>query len=152
MKIKSTFADSEEVPLVNTCLGPNINPSLIIEDIPAGTQSMVLIFEDADASPNPWTHWMLFNIPPHINRIEEGKLPPGATEGLANNHSFGYEGPCPKYFKGTHHYWFRLYALDTILDLPKNSEREDVEKKMKNHIIDKAELLGLCTSPEYINA
>jgi len=152
MRIRSTFEDNQDIPKANTCLGENINPALLIEDIPEGTQSLVLIFEDADASPKPWTHWMLFNIPPTTTAIKEGTIPQGATEGLANNHSFGYEGPCPRYFKGTHHYWFRLYALNTILELPKNSEREDVEEKMKNHIIEKAELLGLCTASEKIEA
>jgi len=152
MRIKSTFEESQDIPKPNTCLGENINPPLEFEGIPAGTKSLVLIFEDVDASPKPWTHWMLFNIPPTVTKIEEGAIPPGATEGLANNHSFGYEGPCPRYFKGTHHYWFRLYALDTILDLPKASEREDVEAKMQGHILEKAELLGLCTASETIEA
>ena len=98
--------------------------------------------------PKPWTHWILFNIPVTTGIIKEGSIPKGAVEGLANNHSFGYEGPCPKYFKGTHHYWFRLYALDSQLDLPAATEREEIEEKMKDHIIEKAELLGLCTAPE----
>jgi Raf kinase inhibitor-like YbhB/YbcL family protein len=152
MKIKSSFNHSETIQKNNTCLGENISPELEFEDIPENAKSMVLIFEDVDATPKPWTHWMLFNIPPATTKIKEGTIPEGATEGLANNHSFGYEGPCPRYFKGTHHYWFRLYALDTVLDLPGNSEREDVEEKMKSHIIGKAELLGLCTAPETIEA
>ena len=152
MKIKSTFQHNEEILKPNTCLGKNINPPLEFEDIPEGTKSLVLIFEDVDATPKPWTHWMLFNIPPSVTKIEEGTIPEGATEGLANNHSFGYEGPCPRYFSGTHHYWFRLYALDTVLDLPKNSEREDVEERMKDHVIEKAELLGLCTAAEKVEA
>jgi Raf kinase inhibitor-like YbhB/YbcL family protein len=152
MKIRSTFDDNQLVPEVNTCLGQNISPALQFEDIPAGTRSLVLIFEDVDATPKPWTHWMLFNIPPTVTAVQEGTIPDGATEGLANNHSFGYEGPCPRYFKGTHHYWFRLFALDMVLDLPENSEREDVEEKMKDHIIEKAELLGLCTASETIEA
>lgn len=152
MRIKSTFEENQDIPKPYTCLGKNINPPLEFEDIPTKARSLVLIFEDIDASPKPWTHWMLFNIPPGVTKIEEGTIPPGAIEGLANNHSFGYEGPCPRYFKGTHHYWFRLYALDTILDLPKNSEREDVEEQMQGHILEKADLLGLCTAPETIEA
>lgn len=148
MKIKApAFIQGESVPEKYTCLGPNINPSLQIEDVPENAKSLVLIFEDIDATPKPWTHWMLFNIPPETKMIDEGSIPAGATEGLANNHSFGYEGPCPKYFNGTHHYWFRLYALDTILNLPAATEREDVEKAMGGHIVAKAELLGLCTAP-----
>jgi Raf kinase inhibitor-like YbhB/YbcL family protein len=144
MEIKSpAFAYGQTVPEKFTCFGPNINPPLQFNNLPAETKSLVLIFEDVDATPKPWTHWMLFNIPPSLKEVREGSIPEGATEGLANNHSFGYEGPCGKYFKGTHHYWFRLYALNTVLDLPASTEREELEEKMKAHIIDKAELLGL---------
>lgn len=149
MKITSSvFRHGEHIPQMFTCLGPNINPPLQFENIPENTQSLVLIFEDIDAAPIAWIHWMLFNIPATTTTVNEGAIPDGATEGLANNHSFGYEGPCPKYFKGTHHYWFRLYALDTKLDLPAATEREEVEEKMKDHVIENAELLGLCAAPE----
>ncbi|WP_374165181.1 YbhB/YbcL family Raf kinase inhibitor-like protein [Arcticibacter sp. MXS-1] len=148
MKLKTVFEHNEEIPRPYTCLGPNISPPLEFEDLPADTQSLVLIFEDVDAAPKAWTHWMVFNIPPATLKTEEGTIPEGAVEGLANNHSFGYEGPCPRYFQGTHHYWFRLYALDTMLDLPAESEREDVENAMQGHILEKAELLGLCTRPD----
>jgi Raf kinase inhibitor-like YbhB/YbcL family protein len=149
MELKSPlFKHGEIIPEYYTCLGPNINPPLQIEDVPPNAKSLVLVFEDVDATPKPWTHWMLFNIPVVTGIIKEGSIPKGAVESLANNHSFGYEGPCPKYFKGTHHYWFRIYALDTQLDLPAATEREEIEEKMKDHIIEKAELLGLCTAPE----
>jgi len=149
MELKSPlFKHGEIIPEYYTCLGPNINPPLQIEDAPPNAKSLVLVFEDVDATPKPWTHWMLFNIPVVTGIIKEGSIPKGAVESLANNHSFGYEGPCPKYFKGTHHYWFRIYALDTQLDLPAATEREEIEEKMKDHIIEKAELLGLCTAPE----
>lgn len=142
------FQHGEVIPESYTCFGPNINPPLQFSNIPAATKSLVLILEDVDAAPKPWTHWMLFNIPPTTARVKEGTIPDGAVEGLANNHSFGYEGPCGKYFKGTHHYWFRLYALDEKLNLPAATEREEVEEKMKHHIIAKAELLGLHIAPE----
>ena len=149
MELKSPlFKHGEIIPEYYTCLGPNINPPLQIEDVPPNAKSLVLVFEDVDATPKPWTHWMLFNIPVVTGIIKEGSIPKGAVESLANNHNFGYEGPCPKYFKGTHHYWFRIYALDTQLDLPAATEREEIEEKMKDHIIEKAELLGLCTAPE----
>lgn len=151
MEIKSSlFNHGEAIPKNNTCLGPNINPPLQFENVPPQAESLVLIFEDVDATPKAWTHWMLFDIPSTTKEVSEGKIPEGATEGLANNHSFGYEGPCPKYFKGTHHYWFRLYALDAKLNLPAATEREEVERLMQDHVIAKAELLGLCTAPENI--
>ncbi len=131
------------VPEKYTCFGANINPPLQFSDLPEETESLVLIFEDIDATPKPWTHWILFNIPRSVKEVGEGNVPNGAVEGLCNNHTFGYEGPCGKYFSGTHHYWFRLYALDKVLDLPAATEREDVEEKMKEHVIAKAGLLGL---------
>lgn len=151
MEIKSPdFKNGEAVPQPYTCLGANVNPPLQLENVPAEAKSLVLIFEDVDATPKPWTHWMLFDIPPTTTEIQRGSIPQGATEGLANNHSFGYEGPCPKYFKGTHHYWFRLYALNKKLDLPAATEREEVEARMQEHIIAQAELLGLCTAAEKV--
>jgi Raf kinase inhibitor-like YbhB/YbcL family protein len=147
MKLFSAdFKWGEQIPTEYTCLGPNINPSLQFENIPAGTASLVLIFEDVDATPKPWTHWMLFNIPPDTTEIKKSSIPGGATEGLANNNSFGYEGPCHKFFKGTHHYWFRLYALKEKLNLPAHSNRETVEKEMEGKIIAESNLCGLCTA------
>ncbi|MCJ8210327.1 YbhB/YbcL family Raf kinase inhibitor-like protein [Mucilaginibacter sp. RS28] len=150
MKITSVFEHGDEIPVRYTCLGPNISPPLNFEELPEGTVSMVLILEDVDATPKPWRHWHVFNIPASTTTVEEGQVPQGAVAGLCNNHTFGYEGPCPKYFKGTHHYWFRLYALDTTLDLPDASEPEDVQNAMVGHILDSAELLGLCVSPENV--
>ncbi|TCS87248.1 PBP family phospholipid-binding protein [Anseongella ginsenosidimutans] len=146
MQILSVFKEGEAIPTAHTCLGPNISPPLELKDIPAGTQSLVLIVEDIDAAPKAWTHWLVFNIPPGTGHVNEGKIPSGAIEGLSNNHTFGYEGPCPKYFSGTHHYWFRLYALDIVLGLPRESEREAVEEKMNGHILEEAVLTGSCTS------
>jgi len=149
MEITSAlFKHGEHIPKLFTCLDRNINPPLNFAVVPPKTKSLVLIFEDVDAAPKPWIHWILFDIPPETTELTEGTVPPGATEGLANNHSFGYEGPCPKYFKDTHHYWFRLYALDTKLNLPPVTEREEVEEKMKAHVIGKAEMLVSCSAPE----
>jgi Raf kinase inhibitor-like YbhB/YbcL family protein len=147
MEIKSpAFEHGQAIPQQYTCLGSNINPPLDFVQVPPGTKTLVLIVEDIDATPNPWTHWLLFNIPASETVIKENAIPPGAAEGLANNHSLGYEGPCPKYFSGTHHYWFRAYALSDVLDLPAATEREAVEKAMQPFILDQAALMGLCTA------
>jgi Raf kinase inhibitor-like YbhB/YbcL family protein len=138
------------MPLVYTCLDANINPPLVIDDVPENTVSFVLIFEDVDAQPKAWTHWLLFNIPPLTRIVHEGQIPAGATEGLANNHSFGYEGPCPRFFSGTHHYWFRLYALDAMLDLGADSEREAVESAMQGHVLSEAFLEVICVSSSQV--
>src|SRR6266498_261372 len=127
MKLRSSvLQENQPIPQKYTCLGENINPPLEFEDIPSKTKSLALLFEDSDATPVPWIHWLVFTIPPTTTRIEEGSIPKDGTEGLANNKSFGYEGPCPKYFTGVHHYYFRLFALDTILKIPKTSDKEAV--------------------------
>ena len=145
MKITTAFENNQEIPAIYTCLGKNISLPLHFENLPETTKSLVLIFEDADAEP-VWTHWLLFNIPPEAVQTEAGKIPAGATEGLANNHSFGYEGPCPKYFKGIHHYYLKVFALNATLNLPAASEREAVEKAMEGCIVDSVVHVGICSS------
>lgn len=146
MNLKSVFESNQEFPELFTCLSENINPPLFFEDIPEGTKSLILSLEDTNATPTPWIHWLLFNIPPTVTSIRQNEIPEGATEGLANNKSFGYEGPCPKYFSGTHTYLFTLTALDTVLDIPKESDKTAVEKAAEGHILAKTEFVGLCTS------
>lgn len=146
MILKSVFENNQEIPQPHTCLGANISPPFTFQDIPEKAASLVLMAEDMDATPDPWTHWLVFNIPPHTKSVEEDQIPAGGTEGLANNHSFGYEGPCPKYFEGTHHYRFSLFALDRQLALTAQSEREDVQKAIQGHVIEETALIGLCTS------
>lgn len=146
MRITTAFDHQGEIPAKYTCLGQNISVPCRVEEMPPGTRTSVLIFEDLDALPVPWTHWMVFNIPPSMAVMPEGAIPPGATEGLANNHSFGYEGPCPKFFQGVHRYRLVVFALDISLDLPAASEKRDVLEAMQGHVIDHAEVIGLCTS------
>ena len=145
MTIKSVFDHATEIPKIYTCFGPNVNPPLFIDEVPEEAQSLVLMFEDLNSAPL-WTHWMLFNIPVTTTEIKEGTIPEGAVEGLANNHTHGYEGPCPKYFEGIHHYRYRLFALDTVLDLPAATERDVVEQQMQGHVVAKADLEGICNS------
>lgn len=140
------FKNGEPIPEKYTCLGENINPPLDFIDVPKTAQSLVLIIEDIDATPKPWTHWLIFNILPSEKGIQEGRIPKFAMEGLSNNHTFGYEGPCPKYFKGTHHYLFRLIALNTRFYISGEVEREELEVFMDGHIIEEAVLMGTCTS------
>lgn len=145
MKIKSVFENQTKIPSQYTCLGLNINPPLAFEEVSYKTKSLVLLVEDIDASPAPWTHWHVFNIPPTTKSVKEGQIPDGASEGLCNNHTFGYEGPCPTYFNGVHRYVFKLYALDKQLDLPSATEPEQIKEVMNKHIIETAELIGLCS-------
>jgi len=143
MEIASVaFKDRQPVPTAYTCDGANVSPPLTFSDIPANAKSLVLMVEDVDAPANPWVHWLVFNIPPTTTTVRPDSIPDGATEGLANGGTHGYEGPCPRYFAGTHHYKFRLLALDTWLDLPAASTRADVLARAEGHIIAEALLVG----------
>lgn len=147
MLLQSTaFSDNHEIPKQFTCLGENVNPPLEITEMPQETKSWVLIVEDRDATPIPWIHWLIFNIPPKITAIAAHSLPVGSTEGLANGNTFGYEGPCPKYFTGTHHYTFTAYALDTVLQLERDVTAHDVRSAMNGHILAQTALSGICTA------
>ncbi|ODT79070.1 MAG: YbhB and YbcL [Nitrosomonadales bacterium SCN 54-20] len=128
----------------HTCMGENISPPLEFGDLPAETKSLVLIVEDRDATPIPWVHWLVFNIPPDTTTVSAGSIPADGTEGIANGGTHGYEGPCPKYFHGTHHYHFQLFALNVVLDLSASADKTQVAASMKEHIIDSATLVGLC--------
>jgi len=125
-------------------MGENTSPPLEYGGVPAQTKSFVLIVEDRDAGPAPWVHWLVLNIPPTTTSVPAGHIPDGGTEGIANGGTHGYEGPCPKYFSGTHHYYFQLFALDTVLDLPATADKPQVVASMQNYIIDSATLVGLC--------
>lgn len=142
MKLTSpAFGNNLPIPSKYTCDGEDINPPLEISEVPEGTQSLVLIMDDPDAPVGIWDHWVVWNINPSIISIEENSVPEGAVQGM---NSFGkqpYGGPCPP--SGTHHYHFKLYALDTKLELDPSSKKEDVEKAMEDHILEQAELVGL---------
>jgi len=132
------FERNKLIPSKYTCDGDDVNPPLNIKGTPEETKSLVLIVDDPDAPMGTWDHWIVWNIPP-TNKIEENSVP--GTEGLNNFRRHSYGGPCPP--SGTHRYFFKVYALDTKLDLNPNSRKKDVEKAMKDHILAKGELVGL---------
>jgi Raf kinase inhibitor-like YbhB/YbcL family protein len=132
------FENNNLIPSKYTCDGDNVNPPLIIEGIPEKTKSLVLIVDDPDAPMGTWDHWVVWNISP-TNKIEENTVP--GTEGINDSRKHSYGGPCPP--SGTHRYFFKIYALDTKLDLNSNSRKKDVEKAMQSHILAKGELVGL---------
>lgn len=121
-----------------------MSPPLRFEGIPDLAQSLILTVVDMDAAPMPWVHWFVFNIPPGTKFIAEDKVPYGAVEGYANGGDPGYEGPCPIYFKGTHHYAFTIHALDTSLESMDTITVEDIEIILQEHTLEKAVLIGLC--------
>lgn len=144
MQITSrAFKHNHHIPSLYTCKETNINPPLEFSHIPQNSASLVLVVSDLDATPQLWIHWFVFNIPPATTKIEENTIPEGATEGYANGGTPGYEGPCPKYFSGTHHYSFMLYALDAPLNVNKTATFWDCEEFIKQHTLEKAELIGI---------
>ncbi len=124
-----------------TCDGEDISPPLSVKGAPENTKSMALIVDDPDAPAGTWVHWLLWNIDPADLEIKEGQVPEGSTEGLNDFKKHSYGGPCPP--SGTHRYFFRLYALDTNIDINENSEKNDLLNAMEGHILAKTELIGL---------
>lgn len=142
MTIQSpAFHPHETIPSKYTCEGENINPPLLFSHVPSSALSLVLIMDDPDAPLKTWVHWTVWNIDPAIASVSENNVPPHTVEGMTSFDSTGYGGPCPH--AGTHRYFFKLYALDTMLDLPVNTEKKEIEKAMDGHILESAELIGL---------
>jgi Raf kinase inhibitor-like YbhB/YbcL family protein len=133
------FENNKLIPAKYTCDGDNVNPPLTIENVPEGTKSLVLIVDDPDAPMGTWNHWIVWNIPPDARKIEENTVP--GIEGISTYRKHDYGGPCPPY--GTHRYFFKVYALDTKLDLTANSKKTDVEEAIESHILAEGELVGL---------
>lgn len=136
----SAFEHNGFIPRKYTCQGEDINPPLIISGVSPEAKSLVLIMDDPDAPMGTWIHWTVWNIPPTTPEIGENSKPEG-IEGVTSFGKPGYGGPCPP--SGTHRYFFKLYALDITLDLPTSAKKEDLEKTMAGHILDRAELVGL---------
>ena len=138
LKVSSpAFGPMEFIPPKYTCDGANINPPLEIAGIPEETASLALVVDDPDAPRGTWDHWIVWNIPPQP-RIGENTVP--GTEGLNDFRQHHYGGPCPP--SGVHRYFFKIYALDTMLTLPVNARKSDLEKAMEDHVLAKGELVG----------
>jgi len=141
LKITSpAFENQGFIPQKYTCDGENINPPLKINNLPSQAKSLVLIVDDPDAPMATWNHWLVWNIPPETKEIKENSFPQGAVLGKNDFGKLEYGGPCPP--SGTHRYFFHLYALDTILQLSKGTNRNELEQAMKNHIMGQGELMG----------
>jgi Raf kinase inhibitor-like YbhB/YbcL family protein len=146
----SSFSPNGAIPARHTCDGHDTSPELFWTEVPEGTKSLVLIMDDPDA-PDPaapkrtWVHWVLYNIPPDADGLSEAiaaaDLPPGTLEGLNDWQRTGYGGPCPPV--GTHRYFHKLYALDTVLPDLKQPTKAKLEKAMEGHVIAYSELIGL---------
>lgn len=142
MKISSpAFTHNGHIPEKYTCDGRDINPPLLIEAVPEGTKSLALIVDDPDAPMGTWVHWVVWNIRAETGEIKEDAVPQGAGQGLNDFRRHDYGGPCPP--SGVHRYFFKLYALDAVLELGGKAKKADLEKAMKGHILGQAELIGL---------
>lgn len=139
MKLTSSaFEHGGTIPTRFTCDGDDVSPPLQIADVPEGTKTLVLVVDDPDAPAGTWLHWLVYDIAP-LSQIQEADVP-----GKQGTNDFGkkeYGGPCPP--SGQHRYFFRLHALDSELNLQEEASREDVEKAMAGHVLEKAELMGL---------
>lgn len=141
------FNHNQSIPPKYTCDGENISPPLRISAVPTDAKSLVLVMDDPDVpkSIRPdgmWDHWLVFNIPPETKEIPEGREPSG-IHGRGTGGNSNYMGPCPP--DRQHRYFFKLYALDTKLDLPAGSSKKQIEEAMSGHILEQTELIGLYT-------
>jgi len=142
----TAFPAGGTIPKKFTCDGADVSPALSWTDTPAGTQSLALIVDDPDAPGRVWVHWVLYNLPGATQKLPEGvgkdpELADGSRQGRNDFGRLGYNGPCPP--RGpAHRYFFKLYALDSKLDLKPGSTKSDVERAMKNHVLAQTELMG----------
>jgi Raf kinase inhibitor-like YbhB/YbcL family protein len=141
----SAFENEGFIPPKYTCDGSDISPPLQWEGVPEGTKSLALISDDPDAPMGTWVHWVLFNLPADTRELAENippdsTLPNGAVQGTSDFGRIGYGGPCPP--SGTHRYFFRIYALDTELDLAPGATKADLLNAMEGHTLGEGRLMG----------
>ena len=141
MQLTTTFATGQPVPIKYTCDGADINPSLQISDLPANTESIAIIVDDPDSPSGDWVHWVMWNISPAIAAIAENSVPAGAVVGVNDFGKNNYGGPCPH--GGVHRYFFKVYALDKMLDLPASATKADLLAAMSGHILGDAQVMGV---------
>jgi|SRR3989344_4104733 len=145
-----SFQPNTKIPRKYTCDGENCSPPLNIEGVPADAPSLVLIMDDPDIPDfvkkkfniEVWDHWIVFNIPPTTTEILEGQNPTGLL-GKNTGGKNAYGGPCPP--DKEHRYLFKLYALDTMLNLQEGVSKKEVEEAMEGHIVGQTELVGKYT-------
>lgn len=138
--ISSVFKNGEAIPKKYTCDGMDLSPPLKFKNVSEDTKSLALIVDDPDAPMGTWVHWVVWNMEASINGISEGEQIK-AEKGKNDFGKLNYGGPCPP--RGTHRYYFKLYALDKLLNLREGSSKKQLEKAMEGHIIEEAQLVGL---------
>jgi len=146
MKLNSTgFENGGMIPKKYTCDDLNISPPLNWEGVPEKSKALALICDDPDAPMGTWVHWVIYNISPQLKGFSEN-VPPeknlstGAVQGVNDFGSLGYGGPCPP--SGTHRYFFKLYALDTVLRLTPGASKAQLLKAIQGHILEETQMTG----------
>jgi Raf kinase inhibitor-like YbhB/YbcL family protein len=144
----TAFKEGGMIPPQYTCDGDDISPPLAWISIPEGTNSLALICDDPDAPVGTWVHWVLFNLPADVTELPEHVLPEktlenGAKQGKNDFRKIGYGGPCPP--GGTHRYYFKLYALDAVLDAKAGITKKELLRAMEGHILAEGQLMGKYT-------
>lgn len=143
--ISSAFNEGGMIPLKYTCDGADVSPALAWDGIPATAKSIALISDDPDAPMGTWVHWVLWNLPPDAKGLPE-QVPPdpelsdGARQGINDFGRTGYGGPCPP--GGTHRYYFKVYALDAMLNLPSSTRKSNLMAAVDGHILAQGQLMG----------
>ena len=139
LTVKSpAFSSNGKIPSKYTCDGSNVNPELHISDLPKGTKSLAVIMDDPDAPSGDFTHWVMWNHPPNESIAENSS---SGVLGRNENNENKYYGPCPP--SGIHHYHFRVYALDTELNLPMDADKRSLLNAMDAHILGSGEVIGV---------
>jgi Raf kinase inhibitor-like YbhB/YbcL family protein len=147
MQLTSTaFQESQPIPERHTCDGENLSPPLKWSGVPLGARSLALVMDDPDAPVGTWVHWVLYDLSTSSTDLPEGLpkgqyVPGGAKQGLNDFKHLGYGGPCPPGGKA-HRYFFKLYALDQILDLKPGATKKEVERAIENHTLAQGQLMG----------
>lgn len=148
LRVESTaFANGGRIPAKYTADGPDVSPPLSWEGAPESTRSFAVICDDPDAPRGTWVHWLIWNIPPEKTGLPEGvppdpELPDGSRQGTNDFGRIGYGGPAPPPGK-PHRYFFRVYALDTVLEVPPGARRPALEEAMRGHVLAYGELMGM---------
>ncbi len=146
IELKSrVFEKDGMIPEKHTCDGGDISPPLSWDSVPEETKSIAVICDDPDAPVGTWVHWVVYNIPPETKELEENVTPEremdnGGVQGMNDFKKIGYGGPCPP--SGTHRYFFKIYALDSRMDLEPGATKSLLLIAMEGHILAKGELIG----------
>ena len=142
--LSAAFTMGAAIPQKYCCT--TISPPLAWSQVPPGTKSITVICDDPDAPSGDWVHWVLFNLPPDTQKLEEAvpskpQLPNGAIQGTTDYGRSGYDGPCPPPGR-PHRYFFKVFALNTKLALDSSATKADLLEAMEGHILAQGQLMG----------